>query len=74
MKLSILFEKLRYMTIMIAPKPILCLSVIPEFLGSMKKRGRSKTIIRPQYTLAIPSLILGLAATISLPRKSKRLV
>ena len=74
MKLSILLVKLRYMTIMIAPNPILCLNVIPEFFGSMKKSGSSRTMIRPQYTFAMPSLIFGLAATISLPRKSKRLV
>ena len=48
MKLSILLEKLRYMTIMMAPKPILCLKLMPDDFGSMKNNGRSSTIRRPQ--------------------------
>ena len=73
MKFSVLLVKLRYMKNIRKPYPILWRSLMPVSAGAMKNRGIRRTTITLQATFAIPSLILGLALTMSLPRKSKRL-
>ena len=73
MKLRVFVEKLKYRNSSMNAKLIFFLKVMPVFEAAMKNRGNISTTTVPHATLAMPSRILGLALTMNLPRKSKRL-